>query len=75
MEDVTNPLVDADYGSTFIKSDVDILMRSRISGLQNVTFKIQMGPQEVIMPDVTLQEYEIFRKISQEDLIVRINVV
>lgn len=75
MEDVTNPLVDADYGSTFIKSDVDTLMRSQISGLQNVTFKIQMGPQEVIMPDVTLQEYEIFRKISQEDLIVRINVV
>lgn len=75
MEDITNPLVSAEYGGSFTKTDMDILMRSRVSGVQSVTFKIQVGAQEQIMPDVTLGETEIFRKIDQDNLIVRINVV
>lgn len=75
MTDITNPLVSADYGGSFKKTDTDILMRSRVSGVQSVTFKVQVGPQEEVMPDVTLGETEIFRKIDQDDLIVRINVV
>lgn len=75
MEDVTNPLVNAEYGGSFFKTDVDILMRSRVSGVQSVTFKIQIGTEEQIMPDVTLDEIEIFRKINQDDLIIRTNVV
>lgn len=75
MEDITNPLVSAEYGGFFVKTDTDILMRSRVSGVQSVTFKIQVGTQEQIMPDVALSETEIFRKIDQDDLIVRINVV
>ena len=75
MEDVTNPLVNADYGGSFIKTDMDILMRSRVSGVQSVTFKLQVGSKEQIMPDVTLEETEIFRKINQDDLIIRTNVV
>lgn len=75
MEDVTNPLIGADYGGSFVKADVDILMRSRAAGVQSVTFKVQVGIQEQIMPDVTLNETEIFRKINQDDLIVRTNVI
>lgn len=75
MEDITNPLVSADYGGSFNKTDTDILMRSRVSGVQSVTFKVQVGTQEQIMSDVTLGETEIFRKIDQDNLIVRTNVV
>lgn len=75
MEDITNPLVSAEYGGSFIKTDTNILMRSRVSGVQNVTFKVQVGTQEQIMSDVILGETEIFRKIDQDNLIVRINVV
>lgn len=75
MEDVTNPLVSADYGGSFIKTDVDILMRSRIAGVQNVSFRIVVGTVEKIMPDVKLDETSIFRKIDQSKLKVRINVV
>lgn len=75
MEDITNPLVSAEYGGSFVKTDTDILMRSRVSGVQSVTFKIQVGTQEQIMSDVTLGETEIFRKIDQDNLIVRTNVV
>lgn len=75
MEDITNPLVSAEYGGSFNKTDTDILMRSRVSGVQSVTFKIKVGTQEQVMPDVTLGETEIFRKINQDNLIIRINVV
>ena len=75
MEDITNPLVSAEYGGSFIKTDTDILMRSRVSGVQSVTFKVQVGTQEQIMSDVTLGETEIFRSINQDDLIIRTNVL
>lgn len=75
MEDITNPLVSAEYGGSFNKTDTDILMRSRVSGVQSVAFKIKVGTQEQVMPDVTLGETEIFRKINQDNLIIRINVV
>lgn len=75
MEDITNPLVDAEYGGSFVKTNADILMRSRVPGVQSVTFKVQVGTQEQIMPDVTLNDTEIFRKIDQDTLIVRTNVI
>ena len=75
MNDVTNPLVKADYGGSFSKTDTDILMRSSVAGVQSVTFKLQVGDAEQIMPDVTLGETEIFRPVNQEDLIVRTNVI
>ena len=75
MDDITNPLVSAEYGGSFVKTDVDIIMRSRVPGVQSVTFKLQVGTQEQIMPDVTLGETEIFRRINQDNLIVRTNVV
>ena len=75
MEDLTNPLIGAEYGGSFKKNDVDILMRSKIPGLQNIVFKVKVGTQETIINDITLGEAEIFRTINQNDLTVRINVV
>lgn len=75
MEDVTSPLINAEYGGSFVKTDVDILMRSKVSGVQSVTFKLQVGTVEQIMQDVTIGDVEIFKKIDQDDLIVRTNVV
>ena len=75
MDDITNPLVKAEYGGSFSKTDIDILMRSSIAGLQSVTFKIRIGVSEQVMPDISLNETDIFRKISQDDIIVRTNVV
>lgn len=74
MEDVTNPLIRAEYGSTFYKTDIDILMRSNIPGVQNIAFKIKVGTTEKVMPDVSLGETEIFTPIKQNEIIVRINV-
>lgn len=75
MEDLTNPLVSAEYGGSFKKTEADLIMRSRVPGVQNVTFKVQVGTQEQIIEDITLEPTEIFRKINQSDLIVRTNVV
>lgn len=75
MDDITNPLVGADYGGSFSKTNTDILMRVGVPGVQSVSFRLQVGSQEQVMPDVTLKNTEIFRKINQDDLIVRINVV
>lgn len=75
MEDVTNPLIGAEYGGSFRKTDVDILMRSRVPGVQNVSFKIKTSTSESVMPDITLRDTEIFRVVNQDDIIVRINVV
>lgn len=75
MDDITNPLVKAEYGGLFSKTETDILMRSSIPGVQSVTFKIKIGPQEQVIPDIKLAETEIFRPINQDDLIVRTNVI
>lgn len=75
MDDITNPLVKAEYGGSFSKTETDILMRSSIAGVQSVTFKMQIGTVEQVMPDITLEETDIFRSINQDDLIVRTNVL
>lgn len=75
MDDITNPLVKATYGGSFSKADTDILMRSSVPGVQSVTFKILVDDSEVVMPDVTLTDTDIFRAISQSKLIVRTNVI
>lgn len=75
MADLTNPLIKADYGGKFLKTDTDILMRSSIIGVQSVTFKLLVGENEELMPDVSLADTEIFSPINQDNLIIRINVV
>lgn len=75
MEDLTNPRIDAEYGGSFRKNNVSILMRSKIPNLQNVVFKVRVGVQELIIEDIVLKETEIFHPIKQEDLIVRVNAI
>lgn len=75
MDDITNPLVSADYGGSFSKTDTDILMRSRVPGVQSVTFKLKIGITEQVMPDVTLESTAIFKPINQDNLTVRTNVI
>ena len=74
MEDLTNPLVYANYGGTFSKTDADVKMRSAIPGLQSVAFKTRAGVFEEVMPDVTLAQNEIFIKITQNLIEVNIDV-
>lgn len=75
LDDLTNPLIDAEYGGEFSKTKTDVIMRSRIAGVQSVTFKILVNGQEQIMPDITLGDLEIFSKINQDNIEVRTNVV
>ena len=75
MNDVTNPLVKAEYGGSFSKTDTDVLMRSSVPGVQSVTFKILVGGSEMVMPDVALADTDIFRAIDPHNLIVRTNVI
>jgi hypothetical protein len=74
LSDLTNPLVAADYGGSFKRSDVDIKIRLATKGVQVTTFKLVVGGLEVLMSDVTLAEYQIFSKINQANVIVRTNV-
>ena len=75
FSDLTNPLVDADYGKGFSKSEADLKIRSRISGVQNVAFKMLVLGNEEVLPDIRLKDMEIFSTINQDKLEVRINVV
>lgn len=75
MDDLTNPLIKATYGGSFNKTQADILMRSNVTGVQSVAFKILVDGIELTMPDVFLEPTEIFKPIEQENLIVRTHVV
>lgn len=75
MEDITNPLVYADYGKGFSKSEASVIMQARVEGLQSIGFKMALGNTEEVIPDFSLQPSEIFRKISQEDITVRVNAI
>lgn len=75
ISDITNPLVLANYGDSFNKVDADALMRARVAGVQSVSFKLLNGAYESVLPDFTLGDREIFRKIDQSLVTVRINVI
>ena len=75
MEDITNPLIGATYGQTFSKSDIDIQIRSEVVGVQSVSFKKLVGSTESVIEDFTIGENEIFSKIDQSKLTIRINVI
>lgn len=75
MEDITNPLISAEYGGSFVPSDVDILMRSKILGLRNVTFKVLYpGGRTELVGEVKLMPTEIFKKVNTELIDVNITV-
>ena len=75
MDDITNPLIGATYGQTFSKSDIDIQIRSEVVGVQSVSFKKLVGSTESVIEDFTIGENEIFSKIDQSKLTIRINAI
>ena len=75
MSDLTNPLIGATYGQAFTKSEGDVKMRSSIPGVQSISFKKMKGGDEEVLEDFTLGTTEIFKKINQDKLIVRVHAV
>lgn len=75
IENITNPLVSANYGDSFSKTNTELLIRSNVQGVQSVTFKVLIGGSTQIINDFTLQNNEIFRKINTDNIIVNINAV
>lgn len=75
MESITNPLIGATYGQTFSKAAIDIQIRSEVAGVQSVSFKKLVGSTEEVIEDFTIGENEIFSKIDQSKLIIRINAI
>ena len=74
MDDITNPLIKAEYGGGFSKTNTDILIRSSIPGVQSASFKVVVGTEEQVIPDFSLASTEIFRSINQDNLTIRTNV-
>lgn len=72
ISDVTNPLVRADYGKGISKANLDILIRSSVSGVQSCTFK---DAGDNVINDVELTELEIFQTIDTSKIEVRLNVI
>lgn len=75
IEGLTDPYIEAEYGGSFNKTDVDILVRSRVLGVQSVSFKTLYNGVESVMQDVILQGNEIFTRLNSEYLQIRINVI
>ncbi len=72
VQDYTNPLVLANYGDDFNLTDLSLLLRSNIAGLQNVIFNTVAGgspanisvtavklKQKVSLTDITVAVYEV----------------
>lgn len=75
MSDITNPLVYADYGKGFSKTDAAIIIQSRVPMVQSVAFKLLVGSVEQVMPEISLLNTEIFRKLDTEYITVRVNAI
>lgn len=67
IQDFTNPAVLADYGVAFDLSEVSLLLRSKIPGLNNVTFNTVAGLAAANIPCATSH---IMQKIALGDITV-----
>lgn len=70
--DLTSPLVRAEYGKGFTKNDADIYIRSKIVGVQSVTFKHKSGLSESILGDMPLELSEIFTPLKLTEVEVKV---
>lgn len=76
IDDVTTPQLSAEYGVGFSKDVVDTLIKVTASGVQSVTFKYKKtDTTELLLPDILLTTYQIFKKFDQSKLIVRITLL
>jgi hypothetical protein len=74
IQDFTNPRINAKYGGNFIKANVEMAIRTSLTGIQSVAFKYFDGTEK-ILPDVYLSETEIFRTTPSEAITVRVNAI
>lgn len=73
MQDITNPLISAEYGATFSKSNVDLLMRTSILGIQSLSFMLRYANNTTaVMPDFSLDTLEIFQPLDDTKLVVNV---
>lgn len=72
VEDYTNPLVLSEFGRAFDLSELSLLLRSRVPGLQNVIFNQVAGGAARNLP---VEPLEITRKLLPADLTVLVNVI
>ena len=75
IQDVTNPLIKATYGSGFDLTDVDVLIRGSVQGVQSVSFKATVNSQETPMRSVTIAKTSIFKQIDAGDIICRFDAI
>lgn len=76
VQDYTNPQAKATYGGGFIKSEIDGDIRSRVPGVQKVTFKMLKddGTYDTFQ-DVELSNFEIFSIIDSANIEVKAYVI
>lgn len=73
LQDYTNPMVHANYGSGFSKFSADLLLRNSIKGIQSITYK-KTGTED-IFPELAFDEYQIMQKLDLASIAVKIEVV
>lgn len=66
VSDYTNPYILADYGVSFIKQDLTILLKSRVPGLQNIIYTDINGA----IDDIILSNDQVMGKIPFDNLII-----
>lgn len=64
IEDYTNPYTLANYGRGFKKSELEILLKSKVEGLQNVVYT---GINNSLA-DITISALEILKKVPKENI-------
>lgn len=72
IQDFTDPMVLADYGVDFDLSEISVLLKSRVPGVQQVVFNTVAGaPPQSIVVDAT----KILSRIPDNGLIIHVNAV
>lgn len=67
ISDYTDPLVLAKYGAAFTLTDIEYLLKSKITGLQNVVFNTIAGNPAANIP---VPAYAILQKVSTSDILI-----
>lgn len=76
LTDMTNPMIDANYGDAFSKATTELNMRARISGIQSIAFFVNFdnGTSEVI-EDFAIGNTQIFKQINQAKVTINVSAI
>lgn len=76
FDNITNPMLDADYGDTFSKTNTEYLIRANVRGVQSVAFKVVDGDNdEHVIEDFSLLQNQIFKAIEDNQITINVNVI